>query len=225
MKIDKIQNNNINFGFNYNTHRKIADIVIANEFPKLKKYIPIIREAVQAPDFDELGIKSNTHFYYPFKSYIKPRSSFLDFDWGHNARSRFNKHIDLMYQYRENNSFIKMIEQAGRAKHFLDDMSMGLHVKSGNFVEKLKEMKVHKAFEDFVYRHEDEFIAKSSKSPIRFKDKSYDDIFMSVVNNTENMELPTSDNVQKWPVIAQNSINSAMDASRVFFKKVSDLLM
>lgn len=225
MKIDKIQNNNINFGFNYNTHRKIADTVIENEFPKLKKYIPIIREAVQAPDFDELGIKSNTHFYYPFKSYIKPRSSFLDFDWDHNARSRFKKHIDLMLKYRENNSFIKMIEQAGRAKHFLDDMSMGLHVKSGNFVEKLKEMRVHKAFEDFVYRHEDEFIAKSSKSPIRFKDKSYDDIFMSVVNNTENMELPTSDNVQKWPVIAQNSINSAMDASRVFFKKVSDLLM
>lgn len=225
MKIDKIQNNNINFGFNYNTHRKIADIVIANEFPKLKKYIPIIREAVQAPDFDELGIKSNTHFYYPFKSYIKPRSSFLDFDWGHNARSRFNKHIDLMYQYRENNSFIKMVEQAGRAKHFLDDMSIGLHVERGNFIEKIREMKIHKNFEDFLYRHEDEFIAKSSNSNIKFKDDGFDDIFMSVVNNTKDTEIPNANNVQKWPVIAQNSINSAMDASRVFFKKVSDLLM
>ncbi len=224
MKVDKTHNN-VNFGFNYNTHRKIADTVIKNEFPKLKKYIPIIREAVQNPDFDELGFKSNTHFYYPFESYFKPRSSFFDFDWQHNARAKYNKHIDLMLQYHQNNSFIKMAEQAGRAKHFLDDMSMGLHVERGNFFEKLKEMKIHKAFEDFVYRHEDELIAKRAKSPIKFKDEDYDDIFMSVVNHTKGLEIPTSENVQRWPEIAQNSINSAIDSSRVFFKKLSDMIL
>lgn len=224
MKVDKTKNN-VNFGFNYNTHRKIADTIIQNEFPKLKKYIPIIREAVQRPDFDELGFRSNTHFYYPFESYFKPRSSFLDFDWQHNARAKFNNHVDLMFKEHENKCFIKMVEQAGRAKHFLDDMSMGLHVERGNFLEKLKEMKVHKAFENFIYRHEDEFIAKSSKSSVKFKDGSYDDIFMSVVNNTKHSEVPSLENIQRWPVIAQNSINSAMDSSRVFFKKLSDLIL
>lgn len=225
MKINTIQNNNnVNFGFNCNTHRKIAERVIENEFPKLKKYIPIISDAVQAPDFDELGIKSNTHFYYPFKSYIKPRSSFLDFDWEHNARAKFLEHIDLMMKYHENNSFIKMVEQAGRAKHFLDDMSVGFHVKNGNFLEKLREMKVHKAFEDFIHRHEDVFIANSAKSSIKFKDKTFEDIFMSVVNNSKDSEIPTFDHFSQWHFIAQNSINSAVDASRVFFKKVSDLL-
>ncbi len=224
MKVQKAQNN-INFGFNYNTHRKIAETVIKNEFPKLEKYLPVIRQAVQSPDFDELGIKSNSHFYYPFESYFKPRSSFLDFDWCHNARSKFNKHIDLMFKEHELGRFEDMAEQAGRAKHFLDDMSSGLHVKRGNFIDKWKEMRVHRAFENFVYRHEDEFIAKSVNSPVQFKTKSFDDIFMSVVNDTKNSEMPSKDNVEKWRVIGQNSINSVMDSSRVFFQKLSEFLV
>lgn len=224
MKVEKTQSN-INFGFRYNTHRKIAETVIQNEFPKLEKYMPAIREFVQRPDFDELGLKSNTHFYYPFTSYLKPRSSFLDFDWGHNARARYNKHIDLMFKEHELGRFEDMAEQAARAKHFLDDMSVGLHVKRGNFIDKWKEMPLHKAFEDFIQRHEDEFIAKSSKSSIQFKNQSFDDIFMSVVNNTKDSEIPTKENISRWPVIAQGSINSVMDSSRVFFKKLSDFLL
>ena len=48
---------------------------------------------------------------------------------------------------------------------------------------------------------------------------------MSVVNDTKNSEMPSKDNVEKWRVIGQNSINSVMDSSRVFFKKLSEFLV
>ncbi len=224
MKVGSIEHNNINFGFNCNTHRKLAQKVIEDEFPRLRNYLPVIKKAVVAPDFEERGFHSNTHFYFPVESIFKPRESFLDFDAGHNARAQFNLHIDNFYERLKYFRFNEMADEAGRAKHFLDDMSVGLHVKRGNFLDKLSEGKIHLSYEEFIFRHEDEFIKKSSKTPVNFETEDFDDIFMSVVNYSKNSEMPAADNVKRWSEIAQNSINLALDASRVFFKKISDLM-
>ena len=47
---------------------------------------------------------------------------------------------------------------------------------------------------------------------------------MSVANYTKDTEFPNSANMDKWPEIAQNTINVAMDASRVFFDKISKFM-
>ena len=120
MKIQRT-NNDIHFGLNSNTHRKITQKLIEEEYPKLQKYIPILKTAVEKPDFDELGFHSNTHFYYPFESYIKPRESFFDFDGLHNARAKYNEHIDKFFAASKYFRFGEMMEEAGRAKHFLDE--------------------------------------------------------------------------------------------------------
>lgn len=223
MKVTKTQND-INFGFNYSTHRKIAQKLIEEEYPKLQKYAPIIKHSVINPDFDELGFHSNSHFYYPEKNLLRFRESFFDFDGLHNARAKYNEHIDKFFAASKYCRFSEMAEEAGRAKHFLDDMSVGLHVQRGNIFQKWRDREMHKRFEDYIYDNEDVFIANSKKSPVEFITDDFDDIFMSVVDYSKNSEFPNNHNQQRWQVIAQNSVNAAMDASRVFLNKVSEFL-
>lgn len=224
MKIAKTENNQINFGFNYNTHRKIAERLIKEEFPKLEKYSPAIKRAVVEPDFDELGFHSNTHFYFPFKNYFKPRASFLDFDGSHNAYVKYNSHINNFLKALKKGDFPVMAEEVGRAKHFLDDMCVGLHVKHGNFIQKWREMPLHSAFENFIYKNENRLIENASPSEAKLKSDNFEDLFVSVVEHSSNSEMPDKNNVFGWQRIAQDSINLALDSSRLFFAKVSDLL-
>ena len=224
MKIDKTKSDKINFGFNYNTHRKIAQKLINNEFPKLQKYSPIIKKSVVDPDFDELGFKSNSHFYYQCKNYLKPRESFLDIDGAHNAYTRYNIHVNNFLQALKVADFPFMAEEIGRAKHFLDDMCVGFHVKRGNFLQKWKEKPLHTDFENFIYKNEDRLIANASPSEAKLKSDNFEDLFISVVEQSSNNIIPDKNNLFKWPQIAQDSINLAIDSSRLFFSKISDLI-
>lgn len=219
------QNNNINFGFNYNTHRKLSSVVIKNNFPKLEKYLPEIKQAVQSPDFDETFFYSNSHFYFPKKSLLRCRESFLDFDRIHNARSKYNIHSDNMLTAMKNGNFRLMAEEMGRAKHFLDDMSVGFHVQRGNVFQKLNEQKIHKRFEDYILDNEDKFFKQAKDSQVDFKTDTFDDIFMSVVNYSKYSILPGEKNVSQWAKLAQDSINIAVDASKAFFGKISDMIL
>lgn len=215
-----ISQNNVNFGFNYKTHEKIAQKVLDEGFQKLRKYSETIEKFVMAPDFDELGFEANTHFYYPGNNFLKPRSSFMDFDGRHNARYKYNQHCHNLYMAMYKGESQVMAEEIGRAKHFLDDMSVGLHVERGNVLKKWRDLDMHRDFEMFIRNNDDYFIKNSSKSNVIFRDGDFDDIFMSVADKAAIGEMPTKHNVNKWPEIAQKSINSAIDASKVFFKRV-----
>ena len=225
MKVTTPADNQINFGFNYNTHRKVAEKLIKEEFPVLQKYSTLIERAVVAPDFDELGFHSNTHFYYPFANFIKPRESFLDFYGVHNARNRYNFHLSNFFELLSCKQYNLMASEAGRAKHFLDDMCMGLHVKGGNFMQKWNEYPVHCAFENFIYRNEDSFLAQTAptKAPVKRCD-TFEDILMSVAEYSANMEMPDKKNIHRWPLIAQNSVNLLIEASREFFARISGFI-
>ncbi len=214
----------ISFGLNSNTHKKIVQKMIREEYPKLRNYAPIIQNAVVKPDFEEIGFHCNTHFYYPDQNMFRPRESFFDFDGQHNARSKFNEHMNNFMEASKYCRFSEMADEAGRAKHFLDDMSVGLHVQRGNILQKWRDKKMHKDFEEFIMNNEDTFIKNAKKTPIEFKTDTFDDIFMSVANYTKDTEFPNRANMDKWPEIAQNTINVAMDASRVFFDKISKFM-
>lgn len=223
MKIQRTDNKP-SFGLNTYTHSKIAKKLVDEEYPKLQKYIPILKYAVEKPDFDELGFHSNTHFYYPAESSFKKRESFFDFDGEHNARAKYNEHIDKFFAASKYYRFGEMMEEAGRAKHFLDDMSVGLHVQRGNIFQKWKDQNMHHDFETYMYDNEDLFINNAKKSPVKFRTDDFDDIFMSVVDYSKNSEFPNDANRNRWSEIAQNTFNVAIDASRVFFDKISEFL-
>ena len=223
MKTTKVQNG-INFGLNAGTHKRIAEKLIRDEYPKLQNYAPMIKNAVVKPDFDEVGFHSNTHFYYPDENMFRPRESFFDFDGQHNARAKFNEHMNKFFEAKKYCRYSEMADEAGRAKHFLDDMSVGLHVQRGNILQKWSEKKMHENFEKFILSNQDTFIKNAKRSPVEFKTDSFDDIFMSVANYVKNTEYPNNSNRAKWPEIAQNTINVTMDASRVFFDKISKFM-
>lgn len=223
MKIQKVDNNTT-FGLNTYTHSKIAKKLVEEEYPKLQKYIPILKYAVEKPDFDELGFHSNTHFYYPVESFLKFRESFFDLDGLHNARAKYNEHIDKFFAASKYFRFGEMMEEAGRAKHFLDDMSVGLHVQRGNIFQKWRDKNMHRDFETYIYDNEDSLISNAKKSSVNYKTDDFDDIFMSVVNYSKNSEFPNNSNKNNWHEIAQNTINVAIDSSRVFFDKILEYL-
>ena len=223
MRTTKIQSG-VNFGLKAETHRKIAEKLIKEEYPKLQKYTPILKYAVEKPDLEACGFQCNTHFYYPDRTLLRVRESFFDFDGLHNARSKFNEHMSNFAEAKKYCRYSEMMDEAGRAKHFLDDMSVGLHVQRGNILQKWRDKKMHEQFEYYVFENQDTFIKNAQKTPIEFKTDSFDDIFMSVVDYVKNTEFPTKNNKAKWPLLAQESMNVALDASRVFFDKISACL-
>ena len=60
----KIQgNNNINFGWSCETHRKIMETAI-KDLPQFEKYKDALEDYVQRPDHDDIGFLANKHFYF-----------------------------------------------------------------------------------------------------------------------------------------------------------------
>ena len=140
MKIEHINNNQQSFGLKCQTHRfltaktvKDADIFSGENLKDFLYY-------VQKPDFDETGLKifgkptCNNHFFYPEQTF-RPRLSHLDFYGQNNAFARYMYHIIKMFSSMKKSDIDGQIEHAARAKHFLDDMSVGLHVERGTVLK------------------------------------------------------------------------------------------
>lgn len=231
MKIDKIHNTP-SFGLRAQTHEFITYKIAKNSARLTKETADMFAEFVQKPDFDETGLKifgkntCNNHFYYPAQTF-RTRESHLDFDGKHNAYSKYIDHICRMFTRFSERNKIGAIEEAARAKHFLDDMSAGLHVKRGTILGKYKEEKVHKEFENYIYANQEKFYNNRSKSELKEHlpedNYDYDDLFAATVKTSLENEIPNEANHEKWADIAQKTINLNVDASREFFKLFKDL--
>lgn len=68
----KIQgNNNVNFGWSCETHKKIMHAAI-KDLPQFEKYKDTLEDYVQRPDHDDIGFFANKHFYFGEKIKAKP---------------------------------------------------------------------------------------------------------------------------------------------------------
>ena len=56
-------NNNINFGWSCETHKKIMSTAI-KDLPQFAKYKDTLEDYVQRPDHDDIGFLANKHFYF-----------------------------------------------------------------------------------------------------------------------------------------------------------------
>ena len=110
------------------------------------------------------------------------------------------------------------IEHAARAKHFLDDMSVGLHVERGTVLKKYKEQKVHKDFETYIFENQDTFAKNHTSSELQKNHRSFKDLFMDTVQISLKTELPAENNKDRWKNIAQKTVDINMDSSNEFFK-------
>lgn len=218
MKINA-PDNNTNFGWRWPTHQIVTSIY-TDKFPKLVKYKNQLAEFVVKPDFDELGFKGNNHFYYP-PELFRPRESFLDFSGQNNSAARYEKHIFLFDKYvnRDND---KAMEHAGRALHFLQDVTQPQHIERGNFLKKWRDMNVHKEFEELASL--DVFINNPKVVELDVTQNDFHDLFDEAVAITENIQPANSKNREKWFEIAQDGIANMKTVTLEFLRNVSDSL-
>lgn len=218
MKIQKLDKTY--FGWRDATHKEIVETVL-KDYPNLQQYGPILEEFVQKPDFDEKGFKSNNHFYFPPKSFSVFKS-FLDISGKSNAYAYYLKHVSIMQDCIEKGDIPTALEHAGRAMHFLQDVSQPHHSHRGNIIKKANERAVHSEFETFAKENQEQFL-----NSLTCKNQHYDnfsDLFIKTANYSSNSKSASKENKDEWEQIAQNGINNAFSATKEFINKLNSLL-
>lgn len=220
MKIQQVKDNT-KFGWRSETHEKITGMLV-DEFPKLKKYKTLLTKMVLMPDVDERGFKGNNHFYYS-PQLFRPRKSFMDFFGTNNAEARYSEHI-YSFEKLVNKDNEKAFKEAGRALHFLQDVTQPHHVERGTILEKWRDLRVHKDFEGFVFRNQDKLINNAQKVNLDVVAGDYLDLFDEAVFNSELIKPAKNINKDSWYSIAQNGISNAIAVTGEFLKIISNAL-
>lgn len=208
---------NTHFGWSDKTHRYILSKVI-QEFPKLKKYEEILKEFVVRPDYNELGFVGNYHFYSP-----NTGRSFLDYNGRNNAYSRYLLHVKKMFEaisIKERD--FKIMKHAGKALHFLQDMTQPHHSQQGFFFNKVIEVRTHINFETFAEKKLDEFLKDLSQYTV--EGKSVENIFAGNLTFASKTGIPTKANKEEWERIARESIIQAVNSTREFLTNLNSRL-
>lgn len=211
------------FGWTCNTHRKIT-VKIASQINGIKKYKYVLGDFVQKPDFDELGPMGNRHFYF---GHIP--KSYLDYTGHNNALSYYKKHVKQMLEASKNKDKNTLIENAGRALHFLQDMSMPLHTKRTSFIKKVWDFANHITFENFVeFRRRDYFNHKKrfNKCLDNYEpqEENFIKLFINSFSLTKKITPPTQKNSSMlWEDIGRTSFKQTMDSTREFLLLFANL--
>ena len=227
MRVNSIENKT-SFGWRFKTHEKITSLVL-EDFPKLAEHKETLMASVIKPDFDERGFKGNNHFYYP-REVLRPRESFLDIFGQNNAAARYAVH---MYEFNRliNKNNDKAMEHAGRALHFLQDVTQPQHTERGTVFKKWRDLRIHKEFENFVQNNQDRIITQVLEEiPKRgdwYKQYGYgerDELFNLQVSASMEIMPANKKNRLFWEYIAQFGLTNAVDATKAFFNIVSECI-
>lgn len=216
MDIKVNSNNNINFGWFDGTHKRLTRFALEN-LPNLKPYKDKLEIFSIKPDFDENRRFNNLHFFSPVQ-----KRSFLDFHGKDNACAKYKEHVIKMLSAINKKEIDLFIEHAGRALHYLQDMTQPQHTQKGLLFNKILHFRLHLDFEKFVREnYSDCFIGYEE---IPFRNRSFDDLFLENMNLSTKSELPTRKDTYLWEYIARKGVNQAIASTKEFLTKVSKLL-
>lgn len=210
--MDTKVNSRQNFGWFYGTHIKIVREVV-EDIPRMRGYGPILEEAVKKPDFFERGFLSNRHFYSPINN-----KSYLDFNKKSNAFCCYKDHVENMLVAIKEKDTLQIMEHAGRALHFLQEMTQPQHSQKCFISNKINFWLTHVKFENFIKCQHDDFMSKKLKNINSFSCNSFDDLFLKTATQSQTTELPTKKNQSVWKQIGETGISQAIDATKKFFE-------
>lgn len=205
----------ISFGWYYPMHANILKNATKNtSIPKITQNI--LMESVQKPDLEEFFLYGQKHFYYP-NDKIK---SYLDYTGTHNAKHLYKTHMKkALKAFRAGNTTIGT-DEAGRALHYLQDMTQPNHIDSGSIITKAKEAAVpHHRFEINAYDKQNNFY--DNYTPIEINANSFNDLFDKTVNLSQRNQIPRKNNIENWDNITQNAIDLAISTTRKFIEMLS----
>lgn len=125
----------ISFGWYYPMHADIIRKATQNsEIPRVMKNI--LLESVQKPDLEEFFLFGQKHFYYP-QNKIK---SYLDYTGTHNAKHLYKTYVKKALKAIRSGNKDNFADEAGRALHYLQDMTQPNHIDKGSIIKKLKKL-------------------------------------------------------------------------------------
>lgn len=213
----KTTKNNINFGWNYRTHKRVTGFAL-EDFPKLKPFKKNLEEFVQKPDFDEKGLLNNWHFCFK-----KKMKTFLYSRLKDNAYTKYMEHVTNMIMAADEKNIDSCIEHAGRAMHFLQDVAQPHHTHKNSACNKIFQYKDHVNFENFARENQQKYFDDFAEKPTI--DISFKDIFLKNLNFSTEIKLPTKINKTEWDSIGKNSINQAILSTKEFLAKLESLIL
>lgn len=220
MKINSVDNKT-NFGWRYPTHKHVTALVVDSN-PKLKQYSNILTDFVVRPDFDERGFKGNNHFYYP-PQLFRPRESFMDITGKNNALARYEAHLFYFENFVNKDNKTAM-EHAGRALHFLQDVTQPHHIQRGTVFQKWRDLDTHLSFEEYENRYHDFFLKHGQKVELDVEPNNFVDLFDESVTLSETVTPATAKNKELWGNIAMEGISNMVAVTKEFCRNISDAL-
>jgi len=216
MKIYTVKPHNINnspaFGWHEKTHSKMVKAVIG-ETGALKKFSKVLQDFVQRPDFDEKGLFYNSHFYYAAKN----KTSFLNFDGKSNALDKYLMHLGKMFDSLRAGNDLPTIQEAGRALHFLQDVSQPQHVAPTNAVGKFFVSKRHILFENIADTNfkaiKHNYIPQSAPGKIG---RSFEELFFENVAHSKGILENETLKKGNYPELARKSVLQGLRSTSMF---------
>lgn len=207
--------NSTNFGWFYGTHKRITRRALKN-IPSLQQFSEKLAEFSKKPDLDEQGIFNNWHFYSPVM-----RTKYCDFNGAESAYTRYREHVKKMLVAIKANQTDLYIEHAGRALHFLQDMTQPQHTQKGFVFNKLIQLHKHLKFEESA-RNQDKWFDIYKEIP--FRNMTFSTIFKQNVDLSTKNDLPKGEDITKWDGIIEKGINQAIFSTSEFLEKLSKLV-
>ena len=217
MNINNNSNKLVSFGWYTTIHGNVTKSV-GKKLGLSSNLLKKIAYYAQKPDFDEIFLFRQKHYFYPNKN-----KSFLDITKTRNAKYAYKKHINKMKKAFSMGEQDKAINEAGRALHFLQDMSQPHHIEEGSFFQKVKTaIFPHIAFETKIHTIQNDLYNKSK--PINIDAKNFDELFKSTLQLSQKIEIPQKSNQDNWTNIGQKAINITIASTNKFFELVKNYL-
>ena len=145
--------------------------------------------------------------------------SYMDYNGENNAKSAYLEHIDKVDNAIEDEDIDATIENAGRACHFLQDISQPQHIEETTTIGKAIDLKIHTDFEDYAEKHVSEFAKdfKFDNSTQRHNLQLFQDTF----SQTKDIGKITRKNEPNWDEITKKQFNTAVQATKEFLLNIS----
>lgn len=207
--------NSISFGWHYRMHTDIVKNVVKKS--NLSESVEnILLDSVQKPDLDEFFMYGQNHFYYPDDK-VK---SYLDYTGKHNAKSLYKTHVKNALKALRAGDSENSADEAGRALHYLQDITQPNHIESGSILTKAKNaINPHHRYEMDAYDKENIFY--DEYTPVEISANSFNDLFNKTIDISQKNQVPRKDNTESWDDITQNAINLAISSTREFLEMFS----
>lgn len=145
--------------------------------------------------------------------------SYMDYNGKNNAKYAYLEHLDKMDNAIEDEDIDLAIENAGRACHFLQDVSQPQHIEETTTLGKAIDLKIHTDFEDFTEKNVNEYAQKyETESTDR---RHYLQLFQDTFGQTKELGKITRKNEPEWKEMSQKQFNMAVQATKEFLQNLS----